>query len=147
MKNIIVIVSIILTCFLLTHITIAQEQIPQKSPNYIEIIKEKYTSAEYGQKAFESWAPGMLSDYGLILDHLEMGYKADGISATTDGKTLVCGQLLIIGYGKTSEGEKKRIISLRSLCHLFNKEVIEKILSINKETNRLLNGWDDSVII
>jgi hypothetical protein len=89
----------------------------------------------------------MLKEYGLVLDHMEMHYTETATQKTTDGKTVVCGDLLIIGYGKTLDGDKKRVLSLRFLCHLFNKGDLEKVLTMDKKSNILLNGWNDSIVI
>jgi hypothetical protein len=153
MKIVRIIILTILACLLFSYTAslaqkeTPQDQTPQKELNYIEIIRQGYTTAETSKITIESWKLGILNDYGLIFDHLEMTYEGIVMAPTTDEKTLVCGNLLIIGYGRTSDGDKKRVISLRSVCHLFNKEVVEKALTMAKEPNRVLNGWDDSVLI
>lgn len=117
-----------------------------KEPNYEEIIKEKYKEVETSKKLNKSWTEGILTEYDLTLDHMKINYTVTDIVKTTDKKTLVCGNLLLIAYAKTSDGSKMRVVSSRAICHLFNKEKIEKVLVINKETNKVLNGWDNSVI-
>ena len=116
-------------------------------PDYIEIIKDRYKDLETSEKLLESWKTGMLTEYKLFLDHVQIQYEHTTILKTTDDKTLVCGNMLIIAYGKTLDGQKKRVLSLRSLCHLFSKGKLERITIINREDNKLLNGWDDLIII
>ena len=153
MKIIITTILTILGCLLFSYTTsLAQKEIPQdqthqKEPDYIEIIKQGYKTAESNQIVTKSWKTGILNEYGLIFNHLEITYSRIIMVPSIDKKTLLCGNLLIIGYGRTSDGDKKRVISLRSVCHLFNKEVVEKALTMAKEPNKLLNGWDNSVLI
>jgi len=152
-KIIITTVLAILACLLFTHTIllaqkdIPQDQTPQKETNYIEIIKQGYKTAENDQIVTKSWKTGMLNEYKLIFDHLEITYEGIIIITNIDEKTLLCGNLLIIAYGKTLNNNKKRVISLRSICHLFNKEVIQEALIIAEEPNKILNGWDDSILI
>lgn len=152
MKIIATTVLAILACLLFNHNTLLaqkdtpQDQTPQKETNYIEIIKQKYKTVESNQTVTESWKIGMLNEYRLIFNHLEITYEGILVSSIGE-KTLACGNLLIIAYGKTLNNDKKRVISLSSVCHLFNKEVIEKVLIIAEEPYKILNGWDDSVPI
>jgi hypothetical protein len=151
MRLTITIIATVLACLLFGCSSLLAEKntlpIQQREPNYVEIIKQKYKDAETNQKVIETWTEGILKEYLLILDHLEMRYTQIETTKTTDEKTLVCGNLLITAYAKTLDGDKKRVISLRPMCHLFNKEILEKTVLINRQANKVINGWDDSILI
>jgi hypothetical protein len=83
----------------------------------------------------------------LVLDHLEFNYQKSNQADTTDGKCLVCGRLMMTGFGKTEDGMKKRITQEKLLCHLFNGQAIQKVTTIFEGKQIVLNGWDDWILI
>jgi len=139
MKTIKIILLTTLLC-LLANLT----ALPQEKIDYEKIIKERYKQAETSPPVVESWRAGMFSNYKLILDHLQITYFLTTESETTDGRILVCGKLFSVGYGKTLDGQKKRVTYLSYTCHLFNKEKLENITVIHASPYIILNGWDDA---
>lgn len=150
MKIITVVALTILVClsFSCTALSEHKNTLPIKQEtDYEKLIKQNYKEAENSPTLIKSWTIGMLKDYKLILDHLKIEYTQSATSKTTDEKTLVCGNVLIIAHGKTLDGSKKRVISLKLVCYLFNKETLENIVIINTQENKIINGWDDLTII
>ena len=85
-------------------------------------------------------------EFGLILDHMEMKFKA-AQEIVADDKALVCGILDIVGYGKNKDGVKYRVFSRRSICHLFEGTELKGVVTLAQSSNKLLSGWDEGVPI
>jgi hypothetical protein len=127
-------------------------EVPQQVPlnwtlsDYEKFLKERYQEVMNNPKdnGVDTWRAGMLREHSLVLMKIEMLYKAVSMAPTNDGRILVCGALQITGFGQMLDGQKKRIISRRAVCHIFKENKLDKALNMGEENNKLLNGWEDS---
>jgi len=145
MKNVI---TILATILLLAFIPAIYAQETQENTNYEEMINQACKEAQTKETLVQSWRNGVLHDYNLILDRMEIKFTQDYTSSTTENQTLVCGTMVDIGYCKTEDGIKKRVVSKRYVCYIFDKvNQIGKAKVMQKQDNIVLDGWNDFIEI
>jgi hypothetical protein len=119
----------------------AQNDVP-----YERIIQDRFKS--FIPKATDSWKEGIKNGYNLELDHFDMVYEMVQVTPANEGKnTLVCGVLAMVAYAKDCDGNKKRVVGAKALCHLFKDDKIVDAVVIQEQNYILLNGWDNSLEI
>jgi hypothetical protein len=143
------VLMVTLLAFACTQKALVKADPPATKFNYEKFLQQRYDEVETKEAEAKSstWRAGMLKEYGLILDHVQMRYKAISENVTSDNKCLVCGFLIIVGYGKTQDGVQNRIVSRRAVCHLFDGEKLTNALTIASEPNVLLVGWSEGAPI
>jgi hypothetical protein len=118
-----------------------------ESFNYDKYLSDRYKEVETKPSVVETWQVGLLTEYGLVFDHLVFVFTKSAEAVSTDGKHLISGKLLAIAYAKTRDGEKKRLIQEKDVCHIFLNQTLEKTLTIEQKDHVVKQGWDEGVSI
>lgn len=136
---------VLLLVMIVATFSCVQSSFSQEKPfNYEEWLQKNYS--EKSKKLDLTWKTGVFLEYGLILDHMEMKFSA-AREIEADNKAVVCGILDVVGYGKNKDGDKYRVFSRRTICHLFEGVELKGTVTLSSLPNKLLRGWDNGVPI
>ena len=116
--------------------------------DYYELyLKTAYKEVAVNPKTLESWGNGLKKSYDFNLDHINIDYKKLRIESTTDGRVAVIGTTRLIAFTKDTSEVKKRVVSIRTVVHLFKDKELDDSVLLEEKPYVVLVGWDDGMEI
>jgi hypothetical protein len=130
MKTAIVILSIVL----LIGISYATD--------YETLIRENYIRSIKTEELLKLWREGLMSEYGFMLVNLEASYEKTMEVGSERDQYILCGELTLKACVLTREKDKKTVISVRQVCHLFIGGLPVAAKTTKIEPIKIIDGWE-----
>ena len=142
MKKIVITLALILSLiFGLSQISLAKEVDEDLKIKIIDFYKG---NEDPESKAYKSWKDGMMKEH--LLDLHKVTVAIEFLSQDEREEDIGVSILMTVtGYGMTFDNQKKRVISVRGLIVVINKETRNILggLQVYRNRNKVTDGWNE----